>query len=85
MDGMMPFDKLRRGQEAMPLLVRFQLTATLTAGGSANAKFVTYAQQQAGLKALTGTQFKVYSAIGGFTGKSGDQGWALFWSDANRF
>lgn len=72
----------RRQVTAYPRRIRFQLTATLTAGGSAAARILIF---NSGTVSAIGGTITVYDMLGIFSGSSGDKGLAESWSDSGHW
>lgn len=61
---------------------RFQLSGTLSGGGSATASTVEWNGSSWG---ATTSILTVYDGLGSFSGGNGDRGWATFWPDSGRW
>lgn len=65
-----------------PAIVRFELTANLSAGGSANAQRVGW---NGSAYTKSGVDFLVYDFIGSISGVTGNRGYARWWPDRRVF
>lgn len=73
-----------RTEQAQPGQVRrFELTAALTEGGSANAKAVFW--DGADWTVLASGTFKVYDSVARNAGSIGDRGFCCFMPDSQRW
>lgn len=62
------------------IIRRFELTASLSAGGNAAAEFVTYSTTASDYEA-NGTALTVYDVMGSFSGESGARGYCALMED----